>query len=345
MKDQLKTLSDGRNGNMKHLFDKSNFALSSFDQKQKRQSIVVAILLIVFFIVSSFTFFNMFYAFADIIGSIVSGSADVAIKDLLRSLPLFVTFLMTLWTLLLLHASFRRVNDEKWRKSLFKDAICIIAFAGFNILYVIICLITGKYSSIVEGSPSPLFPLDSVLYSLLFIAIGVIVILYVKKFETKLPYLVPSRGEVVRKARGAYCTFVTLWMLIALFCFSAGLFSIFIYDFAHEYVFFGIATILIYCLSPIQLGFWEFYYNELTMEKKKELLLPISIISTGVSVVFTALYMIALSTNLDAPSNAGFGMFPVAFAASVNIATLIVVFTPLIVSITALIKGLLLRKK
>ena len=37
--------------------------------------------------------------------------------------------------------------------------------------------------------------------------------------------------------------------------------------------------------------------------------------------------------------------FPVAFAASVNIATLLVVFTPLIVSIVALIKGILIRKK
>ena len=287
----------------------------------------------------------MLYAFADAVGSIVSGSVDVAIKDLLRSIPLFLSFFMSLWTLLLLHASFRRVNDEKWHKSLFKDAICLLAFAGANILYVIIGLIAGKYSSLVEGSPSPLFPLDSILYSLVFIAIGVLVILYVKKYEAKLPYMVHTRGEIVKKARGLYCTFVTFWMLIALFGFSGGLFSIFIYDFAHEYAFYGIAVILIYCLSPILLGFWEFYYNELTEEKKKELLLPISIISLGVSVLFTVLYVVALSTNMDAPSNAGFGMFPVAFAASVNIATLIVVFTPLIVSVTALIKGILKRKK
>ena len=55
--------------------------------------------------------------------------------------------------------------------------------------------------------------------------------------------------------------------------------------------------------------------------------------------------MIGLGTNLDAPSNFGFGTLPVAFAASVNIATLIVVATPLIVAVVALIKGLLLRKK
>ena len=134
-------------------------------------------------------------------------------------------------------------------------------------------------------------------------------------------------------------------MLIALFGLSAGLYSIFIYDFKHEFVFFGIAVILTYLMSPIQLGIWEFFYNEIKPEKKKEMLLPLSLVSLGCSVVTVALYMISLSTGLDAPSNAGFGMFPVAFAASVNIATLIMVFTPLIVSVVALIKGLILRKQ
>ena len=319
--------------------------LSSYDKAQKRQSLVVSLLVVLFFIISSFTFFNMLYAFSDIVGSIVSGSADVAIKDLLRSLPLFLSFFMSLWTLLLLHALFRKRGDEKWRKSLFKDAICLLAFAGVNIIYVIVGLIIGKYSSLVEGSPSALYPLDSVLFSLLFIAIGIFVILYKKKIELKHPYLVPSKGEVVKKARGAYCTFLTFFMLFAFFGFSGGVFSIFIYDFAHEHVFFGIATILAYLLSPIILGFWEFFYNELIEEKKKELLLPLSIISLSVSLLVVVLYIASLSINKDAPSDAGFGMFPVAFAANVSISTLITVFVPTIFSIVALIKGIVMRKK
>lgn len=314
------------------------------DKKQKRQSLIVSILLVLFFVISSFTFFNMLYAFADIVGSIVSGSPDVAIKDLLRSLPLFFTFFMGLWTLFIVQASFRKVKG-KWQKSLFKDAICVVAFAALNIIYVVVGLIIGKYSSIVEGSPSALFPLDSVLISLLFIAIGVLVILYVKKFETKLPYVTPAHGEIVKKVRPLYCVGVTLWMLFALFGLSGGIFSLFIYDFAHEFAFYGVAVVLCYLLSPILLGVWEFYYNELKEEKKKEFLLPLGIVSVCASVICIALYMISLSTGMDAPANAGFGMFPVAFAASVNIATLLAVFTPLIVSIVVLVKGLIIRKK
>lgn len=330
---------------MKKLFDKNNFFFSSLDDLQKRQSLAVSILIVVFFIISSFAFMNALYAFADIAGCIVSGSPDVAIKDFLRSIPLFLICFMAIWSVLLFQATFRKVSDEKMNKSLFKDAICLIAFAGVNILYIIVGRIIGKYSSLVEGSPTNIYPLDTILYSLFFIFLGVLVIIYLKKYQDKYQYVVPTRGQIVTKARGLYCTFMSFWMLIALFGLSGGIYSIFIYDFTHGYAFYGIATIFAYLLSPIFLGFWEFYYNELKEEKKKEILLPLSLIALGVSVFFIALYMIALSTGLDAPSNAGFGMFPVAFAASVNIATLLVVFTPLIVSIVALIKGLLLRKK
>ena len=330
---------------MKKLFDKENFVVSSFEKKAKNQSFVLSLLILVVFLITSFVFMNTLYVFADELGSIVSGNPDVAIKDFLRSLPIYLSLFCSIWTLLLLHATFRRVNDEKWHRSLKKDAICLLAFGGASILYVIVGLIVGKYSSIVEGSPSAIYPLDSIIYSLVFIAIGVLVLVYLKKLEEKFPYVVPGRSDIVTKARPVYCIFVTFWMLIALFGLSGGLYSIFIYDFKHEFVFFGIAVILAYLISPIQLCAWEFFYNEVKPEKKKDILLPLSIVSLGCSVVTVALYMISLSTGLDAPSNAGFGMFPVAFAASVNIATLIMVFTPLIVSVVALIKGLILRKQ
>lgn len=333
---------------MKKLFAKDNFIVNTFDKKQKRQSLIISILLILFFAVSSFTFFNMLYALSDATGSLVSGSPDVMLTDLLRTLPLYFSFFMSLWTVLLLQALFRNVNDVKRHKSLFKDAICLISFGGVNILYVIIMRIAGRYLSLVEGSPSPFYPLDSMLFSLLFIAIGVFVILYVKNvkgLKDKIQFVLPTRGNIVTKARGLYLTFLTFFILIALFGFSGSIYSIFIYDFIHGYAFYGVMTIFAYAMSPIILGFWEFYYNELKEEKKKELLLPISLISLGVSIVVMVLYFVALGTDMDAPSNAGFGMFPVTFAASVNLATMLVVASPTIFSIVALIKGLILRKK
>lgn len=329
---------------MKKFFDKSNFIFADMNKKERRTSLILSLIIIFFFVASSFTFLNAFYGFVDAIGSIVSGSSDVAIKDLFRNLPLIFVFLMNLWTLFLLQALFRNVSEEKVKKSLLKDSICLISFGGFNVIYILSRLISGGYLSIVEGSPSYLFPLDALLVSLFFICLGVAVLLYLKKFSNKWQLSLFTHGNIVTKNRGAYATFVSFWLLFSLFSFSAGVYSIFIYDFAHEHVFYGIATIYSYLLIPLFIGVWEFYYNELNEDKKKEFLFPISIAGISLSILSIVLYIVSLSLDKDAPSNAGFGMFPVTFAASVNIATLLTVAVPLIVSVTALVKSLLVRR-
>ena len=328
---------------MKKFFSKDNFILSTFNKGQRIQSLIISLALIVFFVFTAYTFMNAMYAFADCIGSIVCGSMDSALRDATRSLPLFLSCFMSVWAMLLLQAAFRNVSDEKRIRSLKKDAIVLLAFAGANLVAIIAMLAMGKLHSIVEGSPSPLYPLDSILYSLIFVALAIFTLVYLKKLQDKIPFQVPQRGEIVRKGRGVYCVFVSFWMLIAAFSFAAFSIGLFITDFEH-YFFFALALTLVYLTNVLFFGFWEFYYNELKEEKKKELLLPLAIFGLIVAVLMAALYMIALATNLDAPSNFGFGTLPIAFTASVNMATLVVVFTPVIVSIVALIKGFKKRK-
>ena len=330
---------------MKKFFDKNNFLPSTFDKKQKRQSLFVSLLLILFFIFTSLTFFNAIYCLSDALGSTVSGSPDVMIKDMIRTLPSYLSLFMCIWGVLLLHGTFRNVSDERRIKSNKKNAITLIAFGGFSILYTIIMRFTGVYYSLVEGSPSPFYPLDSMLFSLLFIAIGILVIIYLRKWQDKLPYQVPSRGPIVKKCRVLYCVGMSIWLLVALFGFSGFFIGLFVLDFVHGYVFYNIGLLLVYLIGFVFYGVWEFYFNELMEEKKKEFLLPLSIVGLCVSLVVTILYLVALNANLDGPSNNGFGILPIAFAASVNIATLVMVFTPIIVSIIALVKGILIKKQ
>ena len=329
---------------MKKFFDKEKFIPSTFDKNQRIQSLVISLAVIVLFILSAFSFFNALYAFVDCIGSIVSGSFDVAIKDLIRSLPIIFCCFMSIWGLLLFHACFRNVSDEKRVKSLKKNAIALLAFAGANLLSIIIMLAIGKIHSLVEGSPTEIYPLDTILYSLIYVALGVFTLVYLEKLQEKLPYVAPTRGPIVTKARVVYCIFMSIWMLVALYSFSAFFIGLFVQDFKHGYLFFSISLLLVFLVNFIFIGVWEFYYNELKEEKRKEFLLPLSIVGLSCSVLTAVLYFVSLGINLDGPSNAGFGILPIAFAANVNIATLIVVATPLIVSIVALIKALVARK-
>jgi hypothetical protein len=330
---------------MNKYFNKDSFICSSCDKKQKLQSLVISLVLIVLFIFASFTFFNAVYAITDSLGAVVSGSIDVAIKEITRSFPIVMSMFMSIWGVLLAHGLFRNVNEERRNKSIKKNAITLLVFAGVNLLFIIIGLAIGKFRSLVEGSPSPLYPLDSILFSLVYVALGIFGLVYLKKLQDKIPYVVPSRGPIVTKARGLYCTFMSFWLLVVLFSFSCFWLGLFIYDFRHEYFFYGFAFLLVCFVNVVFLGSWEFYYNELKEENKKAFLLPIAIAALICSAISIVLYMVGLGTNMDAPSNGGFGILPVAFAASVNIATLIIVFTPLIVSVVALIKALVYRKK
>ena len=79
--------------------------------------------------------------------------------------------------------------------------------------------------------------------------------------------------------------------------------------------------------------------------RKRNGTVPIGLTYFIIGFLFAILYFVSLGGGMDAPSNAGFGMFPVAFAASVTIATLLTVATPIIVSVVALIKGIFVRKK
>ncbi len=330
---------------MKKFFSRDNFLLSTFDPKQKRQSLFVSLLILLFGVVCAFSFMNFLYCFADIVGSCVCGSFDIALRDASRSLPIFLSFFMSIWTIWSLHTTFRNENNDKFIKGTFRKGIVILVFGGFNVVYILAMLIAGRFTSLVEGSPSWIYPLDAFLFSLLFVAIGVFFIIYVKKLQEKLPYVVPSRGPAVQKARFLHHFFVTIWMLVAFFAFAAFCIGLFVIDFLHGYQFFSIALLLAYIISPLYLLVWEFYFNELTEEKKKEFLLPLSIAGLILAVVVMVIYFVALGLNLDGPSNVGFGVIPIAFTASVNMATLVVVATPTIVCVTALIKALIGRKK
>lgn len=140
--------------------------------------------------------------------------------------------------------------------------------------------------------------------------------------------------------RGIRSAFGAVWLLIALHGFCGFFFGLFILDFRHGYVLYSLAVMLVSLLAFLSLAAWEFFYNNLTEEKRKERMLPLALAALAVSAAASVLYFIALKKNLDGPSNVGFGLLPVAFSANVNFATLLAVAVPLIVSAVGVVKGL-----
>ena len=329
---------------MKNLFSRTGFVTSGLDTKQKKQSLTVTLSVILFFVLSAFTFMNFLYCFSHCIGSIVCGSVDIFLRDALRAVPIFLSFFMTLSGLMTAHTFYRNEDRDTLRRKAVKHAIIGIAVGTAIIFYVIVSRLSGRYLSLVEGSPSPFYPLDSVLYALLFIVLGIYMLMYLKRPDT-LCYQGPSRAPVYKKCGIVRSFFRAFWLLFSLYGFCGFFFSFFIIDFTIGYIPYILAMMLESLITFLSIAVWELYYNNLTEEKRKSVILPLAVISTIVSVGSAIFYFIALKGNLDGAANVGFGILPVAFSSNVNIATMLVVAIPFIVSITALIKSIFVKIK
>lgn len=311
------------------------------DNKTKKQALAVTISVIVFFVLSAFTFMNALYCLSDCIASTVSASVDITIRDALRSMPVFLTFFLTLCGLMTAHTFYRNESREILKRNAKLFASAAIGIGVVLIVYVIIMLIAGRYLSIVEGAPSPIYPLDACLYALLYIALGILVHMYFKKHEESGLYEGPSRAPVNKKLGPVKYFFRFFWLMFALYGFCGFFYSIFIVDFKHGYIAYSLAAMLISLVVFLTLAVWELYYNNLSADKKKSATLPLALISLCVTIVSSVVYFIALKGNLDGPTNVGFGLLPVAYSASVNVATFLVMIVPMIVSVVALIKGVI----
>ena len=322
---------------MKTLLDRNAFVLAGLEGKQKRQALAVMLALSAFFVLSALTFMNFLYCFSDCVGSVVCGSADIALRDALRSLPIILSFFLSLSGLLTANAFYRNESFEILRRKARKHAL-IAAVTGAAVpVYVIVMRLAGRYLSLTEGGPSRLYPLDAMLYALLFLAFGITVLTYLKKAER---FAGPSRAPVRKKGRVIGCFFRAVWLLIGLYGFCGFFFSIFILDFSVGYVPYSLSVMLVSLLAFLSLAVWKLFYENLTEAKRKEAALPLALLPLALSLAAAAAYFLALKHNLEGPANVGLGILPVACSAGVNIATLLVVATPPIVSVSALVRWL-----
>ena len=324
---------------MKTLFDRRS-VLSGLDARQKKQAGAVMLGVAVCFAFSAFTFMDFLYCLSDCIGSVVCGGLDIALRDALRSLPVFLSFFLSLSGLLGAHAFYRNEGGDILRKRAKSCAVFAVVLGAVIAFYVLAMRIAGRYLSLTEGGPSRLYPLDALLYAMLYIACGASVLAHLKRspdFAGPCRAPIPRRGKVVRYV------FRFLWLLIALYGFCGFFFGLFILDFSAGYVPYTLAFLLVSLVAFLSIAVWELYYNNLTEAARRAVTLPLALVSLAVSLATAATYFFTLKHNLEGPANVGFGVLPVAMSAGVNLATLLVVLTPLIVSVAAIVKGLRIR--
>lgn len=330
---------------IKELFNKETFVSNNVDKTSKKHSLILTIITAVLYVFAAFCMFNFIYAMCDVVGSFVSGSPDAAIRDILRSLPIFLSFVATYNLLALAHNFRRNVSKEIRNKSLKYNSIAAISLAGVIIVTAFINLFRGAYDNLIEGYPSPLYPLDSILYSLFIIAVGILSLVYSKKWEEKHPYLGVNRSPSAEgKEKVVHHIFLVIWTLISLYGLAAFILSPIFIDWIHGHVFFSLMLVLMLILPTIYLLWWEFYYNELKATNRKNNLIP-ALVGLCVGVIVVGLYCLAYNLDPQAPNLADFTLLAIDYTASVNATALLYSACNLIVPFVAVIKAIIANKK
>lgn len=330
---------------IKDLFNKDLFVSSGCDKKAKTQSLIVTLVVAFLYACCAFCMFNFIYLICNVVGSIVSGSPECAVRDFIRSSPILLILIATFNLLVSAHNFRRNVSTEIRNKMLMRNSISAIVIAGLTIVLILIFFILGKYDSLIDGYPSYLYPLDAIIFSLLIIGFATISILYVKKFEEKHPYVGVNRAPSTKgKLRALRPIFETIWALAALYGLAAFIFSPVYIDWIHGHVFFSIMLVIMFVLPTVYYLWWEFYYNELKAENHKINLIP-SIVGLCIGVLTVGLYCLAYNLDPQAPNLADFALLAVDYTASVNATALIYSACNIIIPLVALIKCLIEIKR
>ena len=96
------------------MFDRDNFVCPS--SGSRKAGLVSFACLVFLYVITAFTFMNALYCFSDCVGSTVAGSADIALRDAMRSVPVFLSFGVTLGGLMICQAFFRNESPDRKRR-------------------------------------------------------------------------------------------------------------------------------------------------------------------------------------------------------------------------------------
>lgn len=303
---------------MTKLFDKTKFINNTLSVEAKKENLFYRILSIVLFAIATVPFYEFFFEFCHMLGSIVCATPKQALVQLIRMAP-FLLFSLTLAYLgIYLHVAYI-AKDKETRIKVWKvNGFVTIGLGAFIILYVILGLCFGKYARIVEGYLTPLFPLDMLIAGLLFIVYGYFAYKYslrIKEKGSNLPYHNQNKNKHLRKTETVLYSFAYLFALFSITAFAYGLFCI---DWTHGNIFFNIMLLLNYVMIVLFVLFFRYFYLEYDENTKTNIKKDYLLYWLILNVTLYCLYLISVQVQNEAPNLNAFAILPIEFSASAN---------------------------
>lgn len=321
-----------------------------FNFEKINEKKLYTILTVIFWVLGAWMLWEFVYELSHMVGAIVSRDAAYALYETLRMLPMTLGMIAILFfNMFLLNAYIAK--DLKARAFNWKIMSIFAVVAGVAmIIYVIAGLISGRFLSLVEGFPTILYPLDTVLLAIIFILGSVWACKYSKYLAagssdeasvTSLPFAVCRFNPVLRGIGRFFCF---LSFLVTICAFAASCYGPFIMDWCHGYVLFNIVFWLNYFTAFFMYFCYRFIYCKKSNEEKPACLKKLSLSFLIGNVVLMALYLVVVQFNVEAPAQNAFGLYPIDFTASANVFHLIYAPNNILVPLVAFLYSLKAKK-
>lgn len=219
----------------------------------------------------------------------VVGSTDMPIK---RMGPYYLSVLALIYSVFLIHLVLFPKSEAKLKLTLKVSSIVMAALAFLSALLIVINLASHEYSSFVSGVVTPLFPLDSFLWDLGLIALGVYLAIKGFRFSSKTTRVYyPYSHGMVRKIFGSF--FRGFYLLIALYLTGAALTFIFIANYGSATWWAMLGLWLLMLVPCATLIYHDFFYKKPEGHSNEENR-KIALIVLGGGLLLTFYFLLAL---------------------------------------------------
>lgn len=303
------------------LFDKANRISGLLNAEGKKEKRLYTVLSVVFFVPGSILLWEFVYELSHMIGAIASRDTGYALYELIRMLPLTLVMLSFMHFSIFLHNAFIAGDIKARAGNWFKMGLFSGSFGIIIIVLVFAGLISGSYYSIVEGFPTLMFPLDTVLLAVVFVVFAVFSVKYsgkLKKNGSNIPFTVQRHCLFIR---GAAKFLGILSFIVASAGFAACYYGLSVLDWSHGALFFNIMLWMNYFTAFIMFVLYRFVFAELNPDggTRRNCLKGLSGSFLIINIILFVLYMLSMEIYPDAPNNNAFGLLPGDFMATVSI--------------------------
>ena len=301
---------------MNGLFAKENRIAATLSDSGKTEHRMYSLAAAALFLLTAFLLWEFVYEFCNMIGSVVSGSPEQALVELLRVLPLVLLTVDCLCLSVHLQrarfAPSAKARVRQWAR-LGRSAVVL----GILVVLAILCgEFTGGYETLIEGNPTPWFPLDVCLGGVLSIMFGHFTALRKEQIADRASELPFDSKESSGFRAGLGRVLRVLCYMAGLCGFAACVFSTYVMDWRHGYLFFNVVLVLNYFTAFAMVFLYRFGYQELKSELAPSAGRKLALGFLVINAALLVLYFVAVEIQNEAPNQNAFGILPIEFTAS-----------------------------